>query len=118
VTVFKKFGCFGAISKTNHAVLRYREPVYKTIRELVLSYFHEYFLNSNGKKTLREYSKLLDLNYFNKINWRTSEKDLFEIPEHLDKIKHFSILSNDQIKNLRRADSIEIEAGKIVEYKK
>jgi hypothetical protein len=44
VAVFKKFGCFGAISKTNHAVLRYREPIYKSIRELALSYFHEYFL--------------------------------------------------------------------------
>ena len=66
VAVFKKDGCFGAISKTNHAVLRYREPAYKTLRELVMSYFHEYFLNT-GKKTLREYSELFDLNYFNNI---------------------------------------------------
>src|ERR1035437_2885336 len=57
VVVFKQFGCFGAISKTNHAVLRYREPIYKTLRELALSYFHEYFLNKNGQKTLREYSE-------------------------------------------------------------
>ncbi len=117
VAVFKQFGYFGAISKTNHAVLRYREPVYKTVQELVLSYFHEYFLNSNGQKTLREYSKLLDLNYFNRFDWRTSEKDLFEIPEYLDGIKHYPILSREQIKNLRKADKIEIQAGKIVEYK-
>ena len=117
VAVFKQFGCFGAISKTNHAVLRYREPIYKTIRELVLSYFHEYFLK-NVRKTLREYSKLLDLNYFNKLNWGTSSENIFKIPQHLDKIKHYKILSAQQTKNLRHADKIEIKAGEIVEWKK
>lgn len=115
VAVFKKDGCFGSISKTNHAVLRYREPVYKNIRELAMSFFHEYFLNSSGQKTLREYSDLLDLNRFNKITWRTSKENVFEIPEVLDEIKHYKILSDKQIKNLRLADKIEIEAGKIVE---
>ena len=116
VAVFKKDGFFGAISKTNHAVLRYREPIYKSVRELVMSYFHEYYLE-NGQKTLREYSELLDLNRFNKLNWRTTEKDLFEIPEYLDKIKHYSILTPKQIKNLRKVDKIEIKAGDIEEYK-
>lgn len=118
LAIFKQFGSFGAISKTNHAVLRYREPVYKTVRELALSFFHEYFLNSNGKKTLREYSMPFDLNYFNKLGWRTTEKDLFEISFYLDEIKHFKILTLEQEKNLRKADKIEIEAGSIVEYKK
>jgi hypothetical protein len=117
VAVFKQFGSFGALSKTNHGVLRYREPVYKTIRELALSYFHEYFLDS-GKKTLREYSDLLDLNYFNNLNWRTSEDDLFEIPHYLDTIKHYKILSPAQIKNLRMADGIEIEMGKLTDWKR
>ena len=66
IAIFQMDGCFGAISKTNHSVLRYREPVYKTVRELVMSYFHEYFLK-NGKKTLREYSKILDLRFFDKF---------------------------------------------------
>lgn len=124
VCVFKKFGCFGAISKTNHAVLRYREPVYKTIRELVLSYFHEYFLN-NGNKTLREYSELLNLQKFDSDknlkfgeDWRTSSRNLFFIPQTLDKIKHYKILSSFQAKNLRKADKVEIDAGKLVEWKK
>ena len=115
VAVFKKYSCFGAISKTNHAVLRYREPIYKTIRELALSYFHEYFLN-NSQKTLRQYSTPFDLSKL-KINWRISQRELFEIPKYLDKIKHHKILSPNQIKNLRRADKIEILTGKIVEYK-
>ncbi|MFI5206307.1 MAG: hypothetical protein ACHQVK_05195 [Candidatus Paceibacterales bacterium] len=117
VAVFKQFGCFGAISKTNHAVLRYREPIYKTLRELALSYFHEYFLN-NGKKTLREYSAPVNLSRFDKMEWRTSSENLFAIPEYLDEIKHYKILSPSQIKNLRKADKIEILAGKMVEWKK
>jgi len=129
VAVFKQFGCYGAISKTNHAVLRYREPIYKSIRELALSFFHEYF-DDNGKKTLREYSDLFDLRYFDvsplllrrgageRLDWRTSSRNLFKIPKYLDKIKHYKILSKKQIKNLRKADKIEIQAGKLVEYKK
>ncbi len=143
VALFKQFDCWGALSKTNHGVLRYREPIYKTVRELAMSYFHEYFLN-NGKKTLREYSKVFNLRFFDKYpslilpahgggsavslppgggglgrggNWRTSGKDLFEIPQYLDKIKHYKILSSAQIKNLRKADGIEIKVGKIVDWK-
>ncbi len=117
VAVWNVDGCWGAISKTNHGVLRYREPVYKTLRELVMSYFHEYFLHS-GQKTLREYSIPLNLNRFNKINWRTSEEELWDIPTELDSAKHYQILTPKQIKNLRKADKIEIEVGKIVEFKK
>ncbi len=117
VTVFKQFGCWGAISKTNHAVLRYREPIYKSIRELVLSFFHEYF-DDNGRKNLRGYSLPVSLKRFNKLNWRTSEKNLFKIPQYLDDIKHYKILSRRQIKNLRKADKIEIKAGKLVEWKR
>jgi hypothetical protein len=117
VAVFKQSGCFGAISKTNHAVLRYREPIYETVRELALSYFHEYFLNS-GRKTLREYSDLFDLSHFDNLNWRTTDKSLLRISFYLDKIKHRKILSPKQIKNLRPADKVEIEAGKIAEHKK
>ncbi len=114
VAPFKINGFWGALSKTNHAVLRYREPVYKNIRELAMSYFHEYFLN-NGRKTLRQYSILLDLNTFEK-NWSTLEGDLWGIDEELDKIKHFDVVPKPNIKYLRRADKIEIKAGKIKEY--
>ena len=117
VALFTEGGYWGAISKTNHAVLRYREPVYKTIRELAMSYFHEYFDNK-GRKNLREYSRPLNLNRFNYLDWHTTEKNLFQIPEYLDSIKHYKILNKQQIRNLRKADKIEIEAGKIVDWKK
>lgn len=116
ITLFKQNNLWGALSKTNHAVLRYREPIYKNVRELVMSYFHEYFLD-NGKKTLRKYSRPLNLNVFEK-GWELEDGDLWGIDEELDKIKHYDILSKAAIKNLRKADKIEIEAGKIVEYKK
>lgn len=127
VALFKVRGLWGALSKTNHAVLRYREPIYKSTRELALSYFHEYFLD-NGKKTLRQYSALLDLNAFGKParphesgaggNWVTAEENLWFIDKKLDKIKHYDIVPKYHIKKLRKADKIEIQAGKIVEFKK
>ena len=116
IVPFKQDGFWGALSKTNHAVLRYREPVYKNIRELAMSYFHEYFLN-NGAKTLRQYSAPFNLNTLPK-NWIISYKDLWYVDKKLDKVKHFSILQKTAIKNLRKADKVEIKAGKIVEYKK
>jgi hypothetical protein len=115
VAPFKVGRFWGALSKTNHAVLRYREPIYKNIRELALSYFHEYFLN-NGKKTLRQYSAVLNLNTFEK-GWENMEGDLWGIDEELDKVKHYDIVPKSFVKNLRRADTIEIDTGKIVEYK-
>jgi hypothetical protein len=116
VTLFKINGFFGAISKTNHSVLRYREPIYVSVRELVMSYFHEYFLNS-GQKTLREYSVSFNMNYFNYLNWRITEKNLSEVLKKIDKIKHYKILTKKQERNLRKADKIEIEATRKEEYR-
>jgi hypothetical protein len=116
VAPFKIGRLWGALSKTNHAVLRYREPVYKNIRELALSYFHEYFLD-DGRKTLRQYSALLNLNSFEK-NWMTEDGNLWGIDEELDRIKHYDIVSKSYVKKLRKADKIEIEAGRITEFKK
>ena len=117
VAVFKQHGHWGAISKTNHAVLRYREPVYKSIRELVMSYFHEYFDNKDGNKNLRAYSMPVDLSKFDKDNWMTSEEDLWDIYKYMFKVPHKNIMNRSQIATLRKADRVEIEAGKIVEQK-
>lgn len=116
VALFKVDGCWGAISKTNHAVLRYREPIYKSVRELAMSYFHEYFL-TNGSKTLRSFSKPFDLDKSG-VDWVNGYEDLFELVDMLDNSPHLDILTKKQIKNLRKADKIEIKSGEIVEYKK
>ncbi|MBI5398539.1 hypothetical protein HZB03_03680 [Candidatus Woesearchaeota archaeon] len=118
IAVFRRQGCWGAISKSNHAVLRYREPIYKTIRELVVSYFHEYFMNHNGKKTLRSYSLPVDLSRFDKQGWMTADEDLWYIVDHLIEVPHTPILSRSQIASLRRAEPIERKAGNILEWKK
>lgn len=115
VAVFQIDGYWGAISKTNHAVLRYREPVYKTLRELALSYFHEYFLH-DGKKTLRKFSHPVDLSRFDRFGWMTSPEPVWYVPEYLVDVRHTPILTKGQIARLRKADAVEIAAGKIVEW--
>jgi hypothetical protein len=116
IAPFKIGNLWGALSKTNHVVERYREPVYRDIRELVMSYFNEYYLE-NGKKTLRQYSVPLNLNIFEK-NWMLLEKDLWGIDQELDKIRYYDIAPKSVVKNYRRADPIEIKLLKLTEFKK
>lgn len=116
IAVFQINGSWGAISKTNHGVLRYREPVYRSIRELTMSYFHEYFLQSNRKKTLRSFSKPVNLARFDKREWETSEEPIWYIPEYLTTIPHTPILNRSQIAKLRIADPIEAKMTETVEW--
>src|SRR5580765_669185 len=91
VAVFKARGHWGAIAKSNFSGCRYREPVYRTLRELALSYFHIYF-NLRGERTLRRYSRPVNLARFDRRHWMTSEKDIWFIAEHLCDIPHFRLL--------------------------
>jgi len=116
VTLFRHAGRWGAISKTNHAVLRYREPVYKNVRELAMSYFHEYFMD-DGVKTLRTHSTPFNLLRYD-ASWLTDGKDVHYVAEDLDDSPHLELISENSIRRLRRADGIEIKVGKIVEWKK
>ena len=115
ICVFNRNGMWGCISKTNHAVLRYREPIYKNIRELVMSFFHEYS-DDSGKKTLRSYSLPVNLSQFDHLNWMASEEDVWFVPDYLAKVKHFPILNLSQIRGLRKADELEIKAGKLLDW--
>src|SRR3989338_7479528 len=111
IAVFQQHGHWVAISKTNHAVLRYREPVYKSIHELVMSFFHEYFQNENGVKTLRRFSKPINLKIFDQRGWMTAETEIWYIAEHLAGAPHSSLLSRKQIKTLRPATDVERRLG-------
>lgn len=115
VALFRVSGRWGALSKTNHAVLRYREPIYLSVRELAVSFFHEYFLDS-GEKTMLSYSTPLDMRSLAKKRWMTDETDLWYVSQALDAQKHFSVALPRT--RLRRADDIEIKAGKIVAWQK
>lgn len=116
IALFRRHRCWGAISQTNHAVLRFREPVYRTVRELAMSYFHEYFLN-DGRKTLRAYSRPFDLSRLNDPSWVTAADDVWHIHDALHETRYFPILTPAMVKTLRLADPVEIEAGKIVQWK-
>jgi hypothetical protein len=114
VALFKKDGCWGGITKTNHAVLRYREPIYQSVRELAVSFFHEYF-KDDGRKTLRKYSVPFDLDRW-EGDWITSEDDLWDLQNAIDDSPHRPLLSRRQIASLRKADEIERRAGKLEEW--
>ena len=113
VTLFRRGRHWGGITKTTHAVLRYREPIYRDLRELAVSFFHEYFLDT-GKKTLRQYSDPFDLRDW-KGDWIAAEEDLWDLEKAIDRSRHHDLLTRSQIAGLRRADPIEIRAGKLRE---
>ncbi|OHA83806.1 MAG: hypothetical protein A2937_01910 [Candidatus Yonathbacteria bacterium RIFCSPLOWO2_01_FULL_47_33b] len=117
VALYKKNGYWGAISKTNHAVLRYRDPIYKTVRELALSYFHEYFLVTNGEKTLRGYSRPVSLKRFG-TDWITAEENLSHIAEALDTVIHFPLIPTGNEHHIRPASPVERKACSIPEWSK
>ncbi|MEK7118078.1 MAG: hypothetical protein AAB869_00525 [Patescibacteria group bacterium] len=115
VAIFKQNCHWGAISKTNHAILRYRDPIYRTLRELAMSYMHEYS-NADWKKSLRSYSRPLDLSTYKPEAWVTG-KDAWIIAEDIDAILHFPLVTHKQAKNLRMLEDIERKAGSILQYK-
>jgi hypothetical protein len=91
IAVFRVDGHWGAMAKSNYSGLRFREPVYRTLRELVMSYFEHYY-NLKGEKTLRGFSRPVNLCRFDGMDWMTSEEDVWEIPEYLTTISHTPIL--------------------------
>lgn len=115
--IFKLNGYWGAISKTNHSVLRWRDPIYKTPRELAMSYFHEYFLD-NGEKSLLSFSKPFDVWERFGTSWAEEKKELDEIAEALDKSPHIGFVPKKNKKFIRRAGKTEIKGAAIIEWKK
>ena len=109
IAVYKVRGHWGAVAKSNFTGCRYREPVYRTLRELALSYFNIYF-NLRGERTLRRYSRPVNLARFDDRNWMTSEKGIWFIPEYLCDIPHRPLLRRVMEKNLTRVDPRTIRA--------
>ena len=118
VALFKEGGRWGAISKTNHSILRWRDPVYKTVRELAMSYFHEYILWKNGKKTLKAFSRAFDLRRYKPAEWVVSVDELDFIAIELDDSPHYPIATARVLKNARRASAIERRVLWEAEWKK
>lgn len=110
IAVFQENGCWGAIGKSNYAGLRYRTPVYRTVRELVMSYFEHYY-NPKGEKTLRAYSKPVSLRRFDSLDWRVTETDLWEVAGYLVDIRHFPVLPGKLGQRRLRMDRRLYKAG-------
>jgi len=112
VSVFRLRGHWGAIAKSNFSGLRYREPVYRSVRELVMSYFESY-INLRGERTLRAYSSPVNLGRFDRSHpgWMTSADDLWWIAEHLVGVRHTRLLKPSIMRNLSRVDRRALAAG-------
>jgi len=110
LAVFRERGAWGAIARSNYSGLRFREPVYPTLRTLVFSYFEPYF-NLRRQKTLRRLSNPVDLSRFDRIDWMTTDEDLWEIPEYLVHVRHRRLLTSHQEESLSPADRRMFEAG-------
>ncbi len=115
IALFKRNGYYGAVSKTNHVVLRYRDPVYRSVRELIMSYFHEYFLVHGGNKTLLGYTKPINMSKFG-THWITAEEDLWDIAEKIYDTPIIPIIPREQRIHVRKASLFEQKIAAIPEW--
>ena len=109
VAIFKVRGHWGAVAKSNFTGCRYREPVYRSLRELAMSYFNIYF-NLRFERTLRRYSRPVNLARFDQLHWMTTEKPVWFVAEHLCEIPHIRLLTRAMEKDLTRLDSRSVRA--------
>lgn len=117
VALFRRRGRWGAISKTNGATLRWRDPVYRSLRELAMSYLHEYY-NRRDHKTLREYSRPFDLRVMDPKIWVTSPHGAWQVAERLDDLHHFPLLTRAEERELVRRDPFERKVGALLQYRR
>jgi hypothetical protein len=110
LAIFRDHGHWGALAKSNYSGLRYREPVYRTLRELGMSYFEHYY-NLKREKTLRKYSRPVNLRRFDGLGWMTAEEDVWTIPEYLVTVKHTRLLRAGLAARLGRVDDRLFAAG-------
>jgi hypothetical protein len=112
VAIFQRHGHWGAIARSNFSGLRFREPVFRTLRELALSYFESFF-NLRRQKTLRRYSVAIDLSRFDHRQWMTSEDDLWDIGAQFVHVRHFALLTPAMERDLGLVDRRLFAAGQL-----
>jgi hypothetical protein len=112
LALYRVKGRWGSIARSNYSGLRFREPVFRTVRDLALSYVEDYF-NLRREKTLRRYSSPFDLSRFDRIAWMTAEEDLWAIPSYLVGIRHHRLLSPAEERALGPVSKVVFEAGKV-----
>ncbi|MCX8005191.1 MAG: hypothetical protein N2688_09580 [Burkholderiaceae bacterium] len=117
VAVFRRGRCWGAISKTNGVALRYRDPVYRSLRELAMSYFHEY-ADKHGRRTLRSYSGAFDLRRIDPKLWVSNGDDCWVVHDRLAALRHYPLIDGRQARALSRRDPFEQRIAGLVQYPK
>lgn len=117
VALYRVNGYWGAISKTNHLSLRFRDPIYGTLRELAVSYFHEYFMTESGTKTLRSYTSPFSLEPYG-TTWITSEKEIWNMAHDLHKTEHIPLIPEGNEKYIRKADTMERKGSTLIEWER
>jgi hypothetical protein len=117
IALFRRGKNWGAISKTNGLSLRYRDPIYRTLRELAMSYFHEY-CDKRGRKTLRGFSRPFDVRHMDPMLWITNEKACWETHDRLANLLHYELIAPNQQRLLSSRDPFERRVSKIVQYPK
>ncbi len=110
VALYREHGLWGGIAKSNYAGLRFRAPIYRSVRELALSYFEHYY-NLRGERTLRAYSAPVNLARFDRQHWMTSEEDVWCVPEYLAEARHYALFPDKVARALTRLDRRSYEAG-------
>lgn len=110
LALYRKDGCWGAAAKSNFVGLRFREPLFRSLRELVLSYFEQFF-NVAGEKTLRAYRLPLDLSRFDRVGWAVKDEPLDHIADSLDRKRRISIISDEAARGLCLVDERSRKAG-------
>jgi hypothetical protein len=110
LAVYRDRGLWGSVATSKFAGLRFRAPVYRTIRELVMSYFDDYY-NWDGERTLRAFSRPISLARFDRIGWMTAEEDVWPLVEHLATVSHAPLIPGATARNLPRLDRRSYESG-------
>lgn len=114
VALFKRDGHWGAVSKSNSIWLRWRDPVYRTTRELAMSYFHEYIRRE--KKSLRRVSRPFNVGAYDPAYWITCDTDCWDMAAEIDGSPHVPLLSRSQLGHLRKRDHVELEGAKVKQF--
>jgi hypothetical protein len=110
IALYREYGLWGGIAKSNFAGLRFRAPIYRTLRELAASYFEHYY-NLRGERTLRAYSGAVNLATLDRCHWMTAEEDVWCVPEKLIAAKHYPLFPDKVARALPRLDRRSFEAG-------
>ena len=112
LAIFRRSGLYGAVAKSNFSGLRFRDPIYRSLRELVMSYFEDFY-NLDGVKTLRYYTRPANLSRFDPVGWEWKDDCLVEIEDYLNTLRRYPVLTPEMASELAPVDPLAYRAGMV-----